>query len=255
MAKRPAWSVQDDVVICENFDFMWSGGFSITQKQKNIRALHQSIYEMKHEKALEVSSKSEVRVGKEIGAFSLELDGIFLENVFQAAKQYENGGPYLDLLNVSPKQAKRDERHCNSGKLVGFVRNDEIWTLEPKTAFYDYIYISALIKNFGYDLNISEYQWFTDIEFNPQKSINCQARAVAIYVALGNCIYIMPEIPFTDNETIDKYELTNVRIYAEFNERLYLCYKFGKNVDPMKDLVFNRPIPIEYKEYIDIISS
>lgn len=87
MAKRPAWSVQDDVVICENFDFMWSGGFSITQKQKNIRALHQSIYEMKHEKALEVSSKSEVRVGKEIGAFSLELDGIFLENVFQAAKQ------------------------------------------------------------------------------------------------------------------------------------------------------------------------
>ena len=36
MAKRPAWSVQDDVVICENFDFMWSGGFSITQKQKNI---------------------------------------------------------------------------------------------------------------------------------------------------------------------------------------------------------------------------
>lgn len=43
MAKRPAWSVQDDVVICENFDFMWSGGFSITQKQKNIRALHQSM--------------------------------------------------------------------------------------------------------------------------------------------------------------------------------------------------------------------
>lgn len=36
---------------------------------------------------------------------------------------------------------------------------------------------------------------------------------------------IMSEIPFTDNETIDKYELINVRIYAEFNERLYLCYK------------------------------
>ena len=66
---------------------------------------------------------------------------------------------------------------------------------------------------------------------------------------------IMSDIPFTDNEIIDKYELTNVRIYAEFNERLYLCYKFGKNVDPMKDLVFNRPIPIEYKEYMDIISS
>lgn len=66
---------------------------------------------------------------------------------------------------------------------------------------------------------------------------------------------IIPAISFTDNETIDKYELMNVRIYPEFNERLYLCYKLGKNVDPMKDLVFNRPIPLEYKEYIDIISS
>ena len=72
---------------------------------------------------------------------------------------------------------------------------------------------------------------------------------------IGDYIEIISEIPFTDDETIDKYELTNVRIYAEFNERLYLCYKFGKNVDPMKDLIFNRPIPIEYKEYIDIISS
>ena len=66
---------------------------------------------------------------------------------------------------------------------------------------------------------------------------------------------IIDQIPVTDQETIDKYELTDVRIYPEFNERLYLCYKLGKNVDPLKDLVFNRPIPLDYKEYIDIISS
>ena len=65
---------------------------------------------------------------------------------------------------------------------------------------------------------------------------------------------IMPVVSYTDNATIDKYELMNVRIYPEFNERLYLCYKLGKNVDPLKDLVFNRQIPLEYKEYIDIIS-
>ena len=53
----------------------------------------------------------------------------------------------------------------------------------------------------------------------------------------------------------DVYITSNMAMLYEFNERLYLCYKFGKNVDPMKDLVFNRPIPIEYKEYIDIISS
>ena len=71
---------------------------------------------------------------------------------------------------------------------------------------------------------------------------------------IGDCIEIIHRIPFTDDETIDKYELTHVRIYPEFNERLYLCYKMGKNVDPMKDLIFNRPIPLEYKDYIDIIS-
>lgn len=68
-------------------------------------------------------------------------------------------------------------------------------------------------------------------------------------------VEIMEQICFTDDETIDKYELTNIRIYPEFNERLYLCYKFGKNVDPMKDIIFNRQIPLEYKEYVDIMMS
>jgi hypothetical protein len=31
-----------------------------------------------------------------------------------------------------------------------------------------------------------EYNAFTDIEFNPDKSINCQAEAAAIYVSLVN---------------------------------------------------------------------
>jgi len=74
-------------------------------------------------------------------------------------------------------------------------------------------------------------------------------------LGIGNDKVIIPSIDKTDLETINKYELTNVRIYAEFNERLYLCYKMKKNVDPMKDLVFDLPIPLEYKEYIDIISS
>jgi hypothetical protein len=66
---------------------------------------------------------------------------------------------------------------------------------------------------------------------------------------------LMSSVPSSNNKIIDQYELTNVRIYAEFNERLYLCYKLKKNVDPMKDLIFDRPIPLEYKEYIDIITS
>ena len=34
---------------------------------------------------------------------------------------------------------------------------------------------------------ICDYNAFTDIEFNPEKSINCQARSAAIFVSLCAC--------------------------------------------------------------------
>lgn len=181
MAKRPAWTIKNGIVICREFDFAWNGGFAVSQKRKNINALHKSIVDATGQTALEISSKGEVELGNQLSAFNMQTNGVFIENVFQASKRYENGGPYLDLLDVAPKDAKRDERHKTSGKLVAFVRNGEDWPLEPKTVFYDYIYVLAVIENFGCELDINEYNWFTDIEFNPGKSINCQARAVAIY--------------------------------------------------------------------------
>jgi hypothetical protein len=63
---------------------------------------------------------------------------------------------------------------------------------------------------------------------------------------------IKKRIAFSDDATIDNHELTDIRIYPELNERLYLCYKFGRNVDPLKDLMFRREIPREYNRYIDI---
>ncbi len=38
------------------------------------------------------------------------------------------------------------------------------------------------------------------------------------------------------------------------NERLFLCYKLKKNVDPSKEIMFKQQIPLEYKTYVDIIS-
>lgn len=181
MAKRPAWSIRGDIVICKEFDFEWNGGFALKQKQKNVENLHSAIKKEKSGKPLEVSSKGLVPLGKNIGAFSLKHDDIPLENIFQSSKKFENGGPFKDLLEVTPKEAKQDERIRNSGSVVAFCLGDEEWPIEPKTLFYDYIYIQALIQNYGTDLNLEEYDWFTDIEFNPKKSINCQARSVAIY--------------------------------------------------------------------------
>jgi hypothetical protein len=55
-----------------------------------------------------------------------------------------------------------------------------------------------------------------------------------------------------DDELVESYELTNIRMHPELNERLYLCYKLGKNVDPLKDLILRRNIPLIYKRYVDI---
>ena len=48
--------------------------------------------------------------------------------------------------------------------------------------FYDFIYISAVKQSLATDEihAISNYNYFTDIEFNPTKSINTQARAAAM---------------------------------------------------------------------------
>ena len=69
-----------------------------------------------------------------------------LENIFQSAKVFANGGPYLDLLHVPPKAVKRDERLYNSGDLKAFRYQNEDFPLIPKTVFYDFIYIAA-VKN------------------------------------------------------------------------------------------------------------
>ncbi len=182
MASRPAWSVEGDFVVSNSFDFEWNGGFAISQKRKNINNLHNEIKAKTGKKALEISTKSESEFGQKLSAFNLKLEGYTLENLFQSSKVYTNGGPYLDLLEVGPKESKRDERHTSSGALIGFKYKGQMWELEPKTIFYDYIYLVSVFNSFERNEldKLLEYDWFTDIEFNPSKSINCQARSVAI---------------------------------------------------------------------------
>ena len=55
---------------------------------------------------------------------------------------------------------------------------------EPKTYFYNWLYINTLHLYTELTEQIIEYDAFTDIAFNPLKSINCQAEAAASYVSL-----------------------------------------------------------------------
>lgn len=175
----------------EVITYQYYSGFAVSQKQKSIRSLHSSIKAIYPDKEiLEISTKSDREEGIMLSAFNLEFyheklrEKRHIENVFQASKVFRNGGPYQDLLNVSPKDAKRDERLNNSGSLIGFSLYGVDWPLEPKTMFYDWIYITALKQNMALAEQLLKYDIFTDIEFNYKKSFNCQARTAAIFVSL-----------------------------------------------------------------------
>jgi len=73
------------------------------------------------------------------------------------------------------------------------------------TAFYDWLYITALNQNQGLAKEILRFDAFTDIEFNHKKSINCQARAAAMFVSLKK-IGIAKEIMAHKEEFVTLYK-------------------------------------------------
>ncbi|MGY2229558.1 hypothetical protein HX780_18570 [Pseudomonas tolaasii] len=196
MAERPVFIPSENLdylVTTEFVSFSWFAGFSVAQKQRSIASLHENISTTLHiEKILEISSKSEVEEGVKASAFNLMIETkkynrkFSVECAFQASKVFANGGPYVDILEKTSREAKKDERLKTSGKLLKFQFYQSFWPLEPKTLFYDWLYINALSKNHEIADAILNYECFTDIEFNHEKSINCQAYSAALYSSLKN---------------------------------------------------------------------
>ncbi len=97
---------------------------------------------------------------------------------------FERGGSYTDLLDVSAKEAKTDPRLKNSGQVIGFQLEGQEFPSVPRTLFYNWLYVNALNNSPELAEQIMEYDAFTDIVFNPEKSVNCQAEAAAYFVSL-----------------------------------------------------------------------
>jgi hypothetical protein len=192
MAERPVFlpSRQPSRLVDEvSIPFVWNRGMAESQKRKNIKALHDSAREQGLSPLLEVSTKSEDQIGRYLSAFNLGVvmdDGseTTLECAFQGSKVFEKGGPYTDLYFVSSLKAKRDPRLRDSGQLTCFRFQGVEFPVLPKTGFYDWLYLRAISCYPKYLSAIRTYTGFTDIEFNPTRSINCQARSCAIAVSL-----------------------------------------------------------------------
>lgn len=195
MAKRPIFTPNfNDFPYVDTVDieFKWHPGFAKSQLQKSIASLHEAADKLnKISPILEISSKSTSRLGVSLSAFNLSLktqngQQMRVECAYQGSKVFENGGPYHELYLGSSLEAKTDERLHNSGNLVAFNFCGEDFPTEPKTAFYDWLYMIGVYqkkRDFVKDLEV--FQGFSDIVFNPNRSINCQARAAALFVSLS----------------------------------------------------------------------
>lgn len=198
MAFRPVFIPTPGAVTLvetKNIDFKWFPGMSVAQKQRSVESLQRAALESTPSlsRILEVSSKSKDELGVALSAFNLSFTTLkhnltmSVECAFQGSKVFENGGPFKDLFRKTSREAKLDERIRSSGRLMKFSFFNMDWGLEPRTAFYDWLYINALMKQPSSIIDeITTYSAFTDIEFNPEKSINCQAYSIALFVSLHN---------------------------------------------------------------------
>lgn len=208
MANRPVYaSVASSSSLVWQFDcdFVWNKGLAKSQRKKNVKALHDAFIARTGDVSsmlLEVSGLSDSELGIALSAFNLKLDieGVMaklegrdaegskvvtVEVAYQAGKCISGQEPFKDILEMSSKEAKRDSR-LRMGPVTGFKLGETVFPVSPRTCFYEYLYLNALTQpqNEGLLKKAVGYMYFTDLNFNPNKGISNQARALALGVAL-----------------------------------------------------------------------
>ena len=192
MATRPIFIPNANIIgVTEKFfEFQWHSGFSASQKKKSVEELHMVAKKNGLNSVLEASSKSLLDLGIKLSAFNLTIETkknnnkFTVETAFQGSKVFEHGGPFKDLFGFNSLAAKKDFRLKQSGNLVSFEFFGIEFPLIPRTYFYDWLYINALMQHPELTHQVINFDGYSDIEFNPKKSINCQAHAIALFVSL-----------------------------------------------------------------------
>lgn len=220
MAKRPIFISTNNFnepIIEKEIEFEWVKGLSFQQKQKRVELFHECIKtEYNDAKILEVSTKSKDELGIKLSAFNLRIKykniNTTIESVYQSSKIYKNNRNNKDLIFKSSQTAKKESIKYRLEEIIGFKFEDIEFENEPMGMFYDWLYIKGLMQNSKYFKEIVKYNIFTDIEFNPKKSYNCQARALAIFKTL----YISKKI----NEI-----MKDVESYKEYYKSIFKTNK------------------------------
>ena len=124
----------------------------------------------KGHKVLEISTNSDIELGQKLASFNLmitlEKSGrtMSIENLYQGSKVYENGGPYTDLYDAEPLEAKKDTRKKTSGELKAFQVGEQKFPHDWD--FFTWIYIVAMKQNEELFQEANKYNYFGDRFFN-----------------------------------------------------------------------------------------
>lgn len=169
MAIRPIYistNIPEMPFIQRDISFEWIKGMSYSQKCKRRDSLKKEIakqYDIN--KWLEISTKSDKEIGVKLSALNLKILTTKkierpVEEIYQSSKVFENG------------------------KIISFKYGNTTFPNDPYSMYYDYVYMLGLYQNQNLWEEFSKYSIFTDIEFNPNKQLNTQARAAAIFKTL-----------------------------------------------------------------------
>ncbi len=208
MVMRPVYIALEKFPYFERVEvnFKFYQGRSDEQKVLSIRSLHAAFSNLYPDKSvLEISTKSENLLGRKLSAFNLPVKipnsdkFALLESVYQGSKVFENGGPFADLFDKPARYAKVNGRLRTSGALIAFQFGEEKFSLEPKNFFYNWLYITALAAQTELAAEVLNYDAFTDIVFNPVKSISTQANSAAIFVGLSRAGFIDSAVESKEN--------------------------------------------------------
>lgn len=192
-------------------------------------------------------------IWKENKVISVELR----KGVFVLAQMHKN--PYLIFYNIFSRDDHWEHFEANNASILfyspvtkQFLQNSNIVTHKEVLPLLNYLPpIYWIKKNIVGHRNIT---FWAGTKNETTVSLLGEGGGQLLKKDKQEVEVVMDYILSTDEKVIDSFELTNVRTYPELCERLYLCYKFKQNVDPLKKLTFNQEISIDYIIYLRILN-
>lgn len=183
MAFRNYWTIENGKIVKGTAEFKWEPGMAISQRRKCCVNLHEVIKDKTGSLPLDISTASTTELGKSLSAFNLKWGDRTIECIYQGSKVYSIAGTMHHLYSMTSREAKKSMKDATLGDWIGFNFDGVEYPMTPDTAFYDYLYLNGLLENYGENLDLEEYEYFTDIQAII-KIDACQARSVCEYKLL-----------------------------------------------------------------------